>query len=348
MNYPFKFKAAILEEIGKPLLLRDIQFRGPLNDGQILVKLFYSGICGKQIDEIIGNCGKDKFLPHLLGHEGSGVVIDKGPKVTKVKKGQNIILHWRKGSGIQSEVPFYFIDDLLINAGWVTTFNEYAVVSENRVTAIPIDCDMKLASLFGCVITTSYGVIFNDVKIKPSDNVLIYGAGGVGLCAIQAANYFNPKHLIAIDRNDEALKYARKMGADSVINNSKENVSVAIDKITGKKTAEKVLICTGDLTAIEEAIECTSIPGECFFMGVPPKGGKITIEANPIMHERNLIGSLGGNTYPDKDIPKYFELHSNGSVDLSKLISHVDEFSNINACINKIRNGSTGRFILKF
>ena len=108
MKYPLQFKAAVLEKNNANLSIKRIIFKGPLKKGQILIKLKYSGICGKQIDEVEGIGGKDFFLPHLLGHEGSGIVVDIGSDVKKIKKGDKVILHWIKGSGIESETPKYY------------------------------------------------------------------------------------------------------------------------------------------------------------------------------------------------------------------------------------------------
>ena len=130
-------KSAILTESKKPLIVTDIELPNTLDFGQVQVKLFYSGICGAQINEIDAVKGPDKFLPHLLGHEGSGIVEKIGPGVTTVNVGDHVVLHWRKSSGIQSNTAKYKWNDKTVNAGWVTTFNEKAVVSENRLTVIP-------------------------------------------------------------------------------------------------------------------------------------------------------------------------------------------------------------------
>ena len=103
-------------------------FAKKLDVGQVLVKVEYSGICGSQIGEIDGVKGEDKFLPHLLGHEGSGCVVEIGAGVRKVSKNDKVVLHWKRGSGIESNTPSYISDIGEINAGWVTTFNQYAVV----------------------------------------------------------------------------------------------------------------------------------------------------------------------------------------------------------------------------
>lgn len=174
-------KAAVLVEQNKPLVIAEIELPEALSFGQVLVKVHYSGICGSQINEIDGTKGPDKFLPHLLGHEASGTVLDLGPGVKTVKQGDRVVMHWRAGNGLQCEPPSYRWDGRKVNAGWVTTFNECAVVSENRVTTIPDDFDLKLAPLFGCAVTTAMGVVNNDAQVKIGQSVVVFGVGGVGI-----------------------------------------------------------------------------------------------------------------------------------------------------------------------
>ena len=136
MNF-IKSKAAILRQLNKPLEITNILIPRKLLKGQILVKMIYSGICGSQLGEINGIKGEDKYLPHLLGHEGIATVIEANDKVVKVKKGDVVLLHWMPSNGINSKTPIYFDSfKKKINAGYVTTFNEYAIVSENRLTKI--------------------------------------------------------------------------------------------------------------------------------------------------------------------------------------------------------------------
>ena len=172
-------KAAILVKQNEPLEIDDVEVPD-LGYGQVLVNIKNSGICGKQIDEITGKRGKDPYLPHLLGHEGAGIVKDIGPGVTKVKKGDHIVLHWMKGPGIDSSTPQFSRKGSPINAGWVTTFSEYTIASENRVTPIDKDIDFDVASLLGCAVTTGLGIVFNDLNLKPGQSTAVFGAGGVG------------------------------------------------------------------------------------------------------------------------------------------------------------------------
>ena len=348
MEIPLTFRAAVLEKNLSPLVFRDVTFQGPLKAGQVLVKLLYSGICGKQIEEIDGLGGHDPHLPHLLGHEGTGEVLAVGPGVKKVAPGDSVVLHWMKGSGIHSETPYYESDGKRINAGWVTTFNDHAVVSENRITRIPPSTDMKAGALFGCAVTTGVGVVMNEADIRPHHSVVIYGCGGVGLFVLQAARLKHPKQIIVVDINDDALKLAKKFGASKIINASDSDPVKIIRGLTDGNGAECVIIATGNKSAIEIAIECASVPSECFLVGVPVVGDKVCIDGYSLMHKRNLRGSLGGGSFPDRDIPTYLNLNDRGEINVDKLISRVFPFEKINDAIKMMRGTNPGRVIIEF
>lgn len=228
MTTPKKTLAAILTKLQSPLVLDTIYLPSKLECGQVLVKIHYSTICGAQINEIDGAKGPDKYLPHLLGHEGSGEVVEIGPAVTRLSKGNHVVLHWRQASGIQSTPPLYKWRKQTVNAGWVTTFQEYAVISENRLTKIPSEFDMKLAPLFGCAVTSALGVINNDAKLKIGQSIVIIGVGGVGLNIIQGASIVGGFPIIAIDLYHEKLRMAKKFGATHTIN-SKNNAHLESD-----------------------------------------------------------------------------------------------------------------------
>lgn len=346
IKYPLIFKAAILKENNKPLEVEEVTFAGPLQTGQVLVRIYFSGICGKQIEEIKG-LKPDSFLPHLLGHEGSGVVVDIGPGVKKVAIGDHVVLHWLKGSGINSDTPIYTRAGKRVNAGWITTFNEYGVVSENRVTFIPKKFDLKLACLFGCAVTTGVGVILNDANLRPGESVAVFGCGGVGLNAIQAAALVRGFPIIAVDKNRGSLVLAKKFGATHIIQAGPKDPLKEIRKITNGFGVKYVIIALGSAKAIETAIRASSIPGTVFFVGVPKIDSKITIEPFDIHMLRKLVGSCGGGTFPDKDIPKYMELYKRKQFKLKELITCVVSLNNINKGIENMLSGKTGRCIVE-
>ncbi len=175
-------KAAILQEIGMPLTVDDVDLPTGMKRGQVLVRVLCTGICGSQLQEIDGIKGNPDHLPHLLGHEGCGIVLAAGEGVTTVKEGDKCVMHWRKGAGLEAEPAIYG----RIKAGPITTFSEYAVVSENRVTAIPQDIPNDLAALLGCALSTAISIVENEAKPKIGDIVSVVGCGGLGLSLIFA------------------------------------------------------------------------------------------------------------------------------------------------------------------
>src|SRR5580700_6909996 len=226
--------AAILARSRQPLVVDEIVLPDALDAGQVLVKVLHTTICGAQINEIDAVKGPDKFLPHLLGHEASAQVIEIGPGVTHVKPGDTVVLHWRPSQGIASRTPDYRWRGEKLNAGWVTTFNRHAVVSENRMTVIPPGFDLKVAPLFGCAVTTAAGVVNNDAKLKIGESVVIFGVGGVGLNLVQFAQLAGAYPIVAVDLLAHKLAMAKARGATHCIDASKTtNVDAEIRKIVG-------------------------------------------------------------------------------------------------------------------
>ena len=197
----------------------------------MLVKVCYSGICGAQINEIDAVKGPDKFLPHLLGHEGSGIVEKIGKGVTTVKKGDHVVLHWRPSSGIQAPTATYQWKGKRVNAGWVTTFNEKAIVSENRLTVIPKNFDLRIAALFGCAITSGFGAVNNDANVKIGQSVLIFGIGGMGLSIAYASSLVSAYPIIGIDIHKIKINMGKKFGLTHSVDGNSKRLEKALKSI---------------------------------------------------------------------------------------------------------------------
>ena len=215
-------KAAILVESRAPLEVAELEMPAELSFGQVHVRIHYSGICGAQINEIEAAKGPDKFLPHLLGHEGSGTVLRTGPGVRNVREGDRVVLHWRPSLGLQADPAKYRWGQRTVNAGWVTTFNDEAIVSENRLTPIPADFDLRIAPLFGCAVTTAVGVINNDAQLKIGQSLVVFGIGGVGLNIAQAAQMVSAHPIVGVDLFDSKLEFSRNWGVTHAINSRSE------------------------------------------------------------------------------------------------------------------------------
>lgn len=340
-------KAAILVEQNKPLVIGEIKLPDSLSYGQILVKIHYSGICGAQINEIDGVKGPDKFLPHLLGHEGSATVLDIGVGVKTVRPGDRVVLHWRAGNGLQSDPPEYQWEGRRVNAGWVTTFNQFAVVSENRVTVISETFNLKLAPLFGCAVTTAFGAINNDAQVKVGQSVVVFGTGGVGLNIIQAADMVSAHPIIAIDLRDKKLEMATQVGATHCFNSANtKDLSRKIRDVVGASGADVVIDTTGIARVIEVAYELTHPDGKTILVGVPRKGDNISIYSLPLHFKKVLKGSHGGSAEPHIEIPRYIRLIESGKMTLDGFITHEYRLEQINEAIETVRAGSAGRVVV--
>ena len=344
---PIKIKAAILVQNKAPLELAEIESPDRLHYGQVLVKVQYSGICGAQINEIEGVKGPDKFLPHLLGHEGCATVLEVGEGVRTVKKGDRVVMHWRPSNAIQSQTPTYKWGGKTVNAGWVTTFNDYAIVSENRLTPIPADFDPRLAPLFGCAVTTAIGAINNNAHVKVGQSVVVFGVGGVGLCIAQAAQLVSAYPIIAVDIVDSKLEMAKRFGATHSINSKKTpDIEKAIRDIVGAQGADVIVETTGNARVIETAYNLTQAKGKTILVGVPRKGDNITIYSLPLHFKKILTGSEGGDAEPHNDIPRYVRLVQAGKFNLDGLVTHEFRLEQINEAIQLVRSGEAGRVIV--
>jgi len=338
-------KAAILVKSREPLEVDEIEFPAALEAGQVLVKVLHTTICGAQLNEIAAAKGPDKFLPHLLGHEASAQVIETGPGVSTVKPGDTVVLHWRPSQGIQSATPAYRWRGQKLNAGWVTTFNQHAIVAENRMTVIPADFDLKLAPLFGCAVTTAAGVVNNDAGVKVGESVVVFGVGGVGLNLVQFANLAGAHPIVAVDLLAHKLDMAKTRGATHCIDASKvSDLAGDIKKIVGDNGPDKVLETTGVKSVIELAYDLTHPDGTCVLVGVPNE--KVTIYTLPIHFNKVLTGSHGGDAVPHVDIPRLIRLVRAGRLSFDGIITHEFPLDEINAALDLVRSGAAGRVLV--
>ena len=339
-------RAAVLAQSRQPLVVDDIGLPEALDAGQVLVKVLYTTICGAQINEIDALKGIDRFLPHLLGHEASAEDIEIGPGVTNVKPGDTVVLHWRPSRGIQSRTPAYSWRGDKLNAGWVTTFNQYAVISENRMTPIPKDFDLKTAPLLGCAVTTAAGVVNNDAHLKVGESVVVFGVGGVGLNVVQFAALAGGYPIVAVDLLDHKLEMARARGATHTINGGKvSDVAGAIREIVGQAGPDKVLETTGVKSVIETAYELTHADGTIVLVGVPHE--KVTINTLRVHFNMVLTGSEGGSAVPHIDIPRIIRLVEAGRLSFDGIITDEFALDDINAAFDLVRSGKAGRVLIR-
>ena len=234
-----------------------------------------------------------------------------------------------------------------MNAGWVTTFNDYAIVSENRLTPIPSDFDSRLVPLFGCAVTTAFGVINNNAQVKVGQSVIVFGVGGVGLCIVQAAQMVSAYPIVAVDLVTKKLEIAERFGASHCINaKTSADFVRTIRGIIGPTGADVIIDTTGNPRVIETAYELTQPKGKIVLVGVPRKGDNISIHSLPLHFKKVLTGSEGGEAEPHNDIPRYVRLVESGRLKLDGLVTHEFPLEAINDAIARVRSGEAGRVLV--
>lgn len=339
--------AAVLSELHQPLEIMELSLPDP-RPGEVLVKVVASGICHTQLLEIKGENATGPHNPNLMGHEGSGIVVATGAGVTKVKEGDHVVLSWIKGSGVNTCPPPLTHNGKKINRGPVTTFSQYSVVSENRVTPIPREMPLKPAALIGCAIATGMGMIFNNAKVKAGNSVAIIGCGGIGVNTVHAASIAQAGMIIAVDRLDEKLQAAKMFGATHTINASTNDPSREINRLTGSKGLDFAIDTVGRKETMELIYDNVSkTSGKAILCGVPnPPGQKIEIDPFPLYYGRRLVGTSGGETNPDMDFVKYCQMYRQGVLKLDAMISHVFGLAEINKGIELMKAGHGIRVLI--
>ena len=220
-------------------------------------------------------------------------------------------------------------------------------MSENRITKFEGE-EKPDYCLLGCAIPTAVGMVFNDLNAKPYHKICIIGVGGVGSFVLQALNLTAIHSVTIIDKSNLALDLSKKLKADHILNIEDHSLNKEIEKITQGKGFDKTIITTGNKSAIEFGVEITRTPGETILMGVPKHDDKISINANNVMHKKNLVGNLGGSIIPERDIPAYLNLIKTGKIDTQLSINKIYKFEDINLAISNFMNGAAGRALIKF
>jgi len=325
-----KSKCAILNE-NHEIEVKTLELP-PLRDYDVLVKIEYAGLCGTQIGEILGKRGEDKWLPHLLGHEGSGIVIQIGPKVEGLEPGDHVVCTWMKKNYWASDGGKKYEDTY--NAGEITTFQEHSIISENRLVKIPYYVDLLKASLYGCMIPTGAGSLMNILKPFNS-NIAIIGLGNIGTAALLAARHLGYDQVTVIDNDPNKEQTAYMLGA-------KDFKTKLEDKY------DFILECTGNLEIMESCTE---------YLNGKYEGSKVVLTGNPNgkvpidIRELNA-GKVKGSWGGFKDswhcyIEKFIDDLISNDFNLDGLQYNIYSLDNIQQAIDDFVNGIPGKVIIK-
>ena len=211
-----EFDALWLESVPGDLLNGKAVLPRPLQKGQVRVEVRLSGVCGSQLMEARGKRGRDPWLPHLLGHEAVGQILEVGAEVTKVQPGQDVVLTWIKGAGCDAPGGDVEVDGKRINAGPITTFSRITVVSENRVVPLPPGIPDDAGVLFGCALPTGLGMVLNELNPGSGESAILIGLGGVGLCSLMGLVISGCSPIIVVDPSAEKRALAKDLGLQAM------------------------------------------------------------------------------------------------------------------------------------
>lgn len=341
-----KTTAAVLVATGQPLEIAELEIPA-LKPGQVLVEIAYSGVCHTQLLECQGQRGPDPFLPHCLGHEASGTVIDIGAGVKKCRVGDRVILSWIKGSGHDVPNCAYLSNAGPVNAGAITTFMTLAVVSENRITLLDAAVPFPLAALVGCAAATGAGAVWNAARLRAGESLAVFGCGGVGLCAVAAAVHGQARSVIAVDVHPLRLQLAKALGASELVDASQGDPVARVRELF-PAGVDHAIEASGRPSVMRQALSCVrSRGGQAVVIGNARCGETLEIDPRELNQGKRLLGTWGGDCEPDRDFPRLVSLAQRGDLPLDRLLGREYSLSQVNEALADLQRGDVARPLLK-
>jgi len=347
-----KTRAVIHAEYKEPLFLDEIDIPDPKSD-QVVVKIFASGVCGSQL---LNLSNPKAVVPELLGHEGTGLVVKKGKKVEHVDEGDCVLISWipydaDEGTEFLKWVHVNWRGQTIKSPGF--TWAEHTLINGQFVSRMEKDFEKHTTSILGCAGVAGYGTVMNVVKIKPRQSVVIFGVGGLGVLAVNAAKNVEANPIIAVDIDDAKLEFSKSFGATHTINSRNVNPVEVIKEITGQG-ADFVFDMVG-IPQIQEATILSAKSGVCGYC----EGGTIVLVGFPkraaefnsrsiLMGQRTYKGSRGGACIPKRDFPIFYEEYRKGNLLLDRVVTRRYKIDQINEAVEELAGGKIlGRAIIE-
>jgi S-(hydroxymethyl)glutathione dehydrogenase/alcohol dehydrogenase len=254
-----------------------------------------------------------------------------------------VILSWIKGSGADVPGTSYRWGDRSVNAGGLTTFNQQAVVSENRLTKIPDGVSYREAALLGCAVPTGLGAVFNTAGPKPGQSIAIFGGGGVGLCAIAGAAIAGCTPIIAVELQREKLDLASQLGSTHQVCAAEVDPVEEINRIS-PGGVDFAIEATGQPRVMAQALQCVrNQGGVAVVVGNARHGERLELDPRQLNLGKQLRGTWGGDNRPDRDFPLYCELLQSGQLKLGLLLANTYSLKAVNEAINDLEAGRVVR-----
>ena len=361
-------KAAVLYEKHQPLKVEELTLEPP-RQREVLVKMAASGVCGSDLHYTKGD--REYPMPVVLGHEGSGIVVELGPDVTYAKPGDHVGLSFVPSCGRCSycisgrrnlcEVRYRPLGVLvdgtkrlrkgqqeICHYAGLSTFGEYAVVPEDALVLIRDDAPLEKLALIGCGVATGVGAVIHTARVRPGSKVVVIGTGGVGLNVVQGAAMVGAETIIAVDIRGSKLEHALEFGATHVVNASTEDVTERVRDITNGEMVDYAFEVTSSIEAINQALHTTRRGGVTVAVGVAPTGAQLTIDPDFLHQDRVLMGCTYGSSNPRADMPMLMDLYMAGKLKLDQLISRTFSLEEINTAFDVLDRGEVARSIIRY
>lgn len=368
-----KMKAAVVRESGLKVNIEEVELAPP-KEKEILIKTLYTGLCHSDLGGVMGDFGFT--LPYVPGHEASGVVVDTGPGVTTLKKGDKIIATWMvpcgtcamctsgRGHICTTSQDIHGAGTLLdgtprisdakgnpiYHQTFISGFAEYMVIPEAGAIKIKEGFPLDQACFIGCCMPTGFGAVTNVAEVKPGDSVAIWGLGGVGLNVVQGAKVRGADPIIGVDLEDSKEAIGREFGLTHFINNSKKDPVPKIQEITGGG-ADFCFEVTGDTGAAEQAYWAVGVGGRFVQIGAIPMHEPVALNVGfAAVHNKYILGTLYGNVRTHHTLPKYVDLIARGDyIDLGKLITKRFKIEQLNEALEALHKRQVvGRWVCEF
>jgi S-(hydroxymethyl)glutathione dehydrogenase / alcohol dehydrogenase len=368
-----KVRAAVAREAGKPLSLETVDLEGP-RAGEVLVEIKATGIC--HTDEFtLSGADPEGIFPAILGHEGAGVVVDIGPGVTSLKKGDHVIplytpecrqceyclsrktnlcvaIRATQGRGVMPDGTSRFSSDgaPIMHYMGTSTFANFTVLPEIALAKIREDAPFEKVCYIGCGVTTGIGAVINTAKVEPGARVVVFGLGGIGLNVLQGARMAGAEMIVGVDLNPNRKAIAEKFGMTHFVNPSEvagDLVPYLVDLTKGG--ADYSFECIGNVKVMRQALECAHRGwGQSIIIGVAGSGQEIATRPFQLVTGRVWKGTAFGGARGRTDVPRIVDWYMDGKINIDDLITHVLPFEQINEGFELMRRGESIRSVVTY
>jgi S-(hydroxymethyl)glutathione dehydrogenase/alcohol dehydrogenase len=368
-----KARAAVAHRAGQPLTVETVDVEGP-KQGEVLVEIKATGVCHTDEFTLSGKDPEGAF-PAILGHEGAGVVVDVGPGVRSVKKGDHVIplytpecrecsyctsgktnlcqaIRATQGKGVMPDGTsrFSLRGEKLLHYMGTSTFSSFTVLPEIAVAKIREDAPFDKVCYIGCGVTTGIGAVINTARVRPGDNVVVFGLGGIGLNVVQGARMAGAAMIVGVDINPKRRELAAAFGMTDFVNPKEvggDLVKYLVDRTGGG--ADYSFECIGDVRVMRQALECCHKGwGTSVIIGVAGAGEEIATRPFQLVTGRVWKGTAFGGARGRTDVPRIVDWYMDGKIRIDEMITHTMPLDRINEAFDLMHKGESIRSVVTF